>query len=72
MAENETRTPMEMASGIINATDPSTLALRAAARMYEDDGETGALLQMMYEQSADRGELSRFRRDLVGREGVQS
>lgn len=31
MPEEETRTPIEMASYIINATDPSTLALRAAA-----------------------------------------
>lgn len=70
MAE-EKRTPMENASYRINAIDPSTLALRAAARMYEDDGETGALLQMMYEQSAERGDLSRLRRDQFGPEGVQ-
>lgn len=65
MAEDETRTPMEMASQLLNATDPSTVALRAAALMYQDgpDDETGALLQLMYEQSAERDELSRLRRD---------
>ncbi|MFZ5814234.1 MAG: hypothetical protein ACOY93_02870 [Bacillota bacterium] len=72
MAEPENRTPMEMASQIINATDSSTLALRQAAYVYEDDGETGALLQMMYEQSADREDLTRFRRDQYGPEGART
>ncbi|MFZ5823294.1 MAG: hypothetical protein ACOY94_02930 [Bacillota bacterium] len=64
MAEEE-RTPMEMASYIINATDSSTVALRAAARMYQDgpDDETGALLQLMYEQSAEQDDHHRIRRD---------
>lgn len=71
MAEEKTRTPMEMASYTINATDFSTLALRAAARMYQDgpDDETGALLQLMYEQSAEQDDHARIRRDQYSMNG---
>lgn len=65
MPENESPA-MRMASTMINATDSSTLALRAAAHTYEDDGETGRLLQLMYEQSAEQDDAARLRRDQIG------
>lgn len=71
MTETE-NSAMQMASTIINATDASTLALRGAARMYEDDGETGRLLQLMYEQSAEQDDVNRLRHDLFGTQGVQA
>lgn len=59
----QNRSPVEGASQAINATNPATMDLRAAAGLYQDgaDDETGALLQMMYEQSAEQDDLSRFR-----------
>lgn len=62
---------MRMASAIVNATDSSTLALRGAARMYDDAGDTGRLLQLMYEQSAEQDDASRLRHDQFGTEGVR-
>ncbi len=71
MSKNETRTPMEMASYVINSTKPGTLELRAAAGLYDDDGEMGALLQAMYEQSSEQADLSHYRRVSLSKEGVQ-